>query len=59
MNRYGVLTRFDRIKLALVFLVAQPVAWLFFDGIVVRCCIALLTLAVLAVMVTTRRRTAK
>jgi hypothetical protein len=59
VNRYGVLTRTDRVKLVVVYLVAQPVAWLFFDGLVVRISIAVLTLAVLAVMVTTRRRTSK
>ncbi len=57
MNRYGVLTRFDRLKLLLGYLVIQVAGWLFFGGLATRFAIAVISAAVLAVAVTTRRRT--
>jgi hypothetical protein len=59
VKRYGALTPLDRIKLLIGYLMAQAVAWLYFDGKGTRFAIAVLTAAVLAVAVATRRRTAR
>ena len=57
MNRYGVLTRFDRVKLLVGYLLLQATSWLFFGSLPTRIAIAVISAAVLAVAVTTRRRT--
>ncbi|MCU1586767.1 MAG: hypothetical protein JWN31_260 [Frankiales bacterium] len=59
MNRYGVMTRFDWLKLLLGYLLLQVIAWLFFSALAARFAIAVISAAVLAVAVTTRRRTGK
>lgn len=59
MKRYGALTALDRLKLLIGYLMVQAVAWLFFPGVGVRFSIAVLSAAIFAVAVATRRRTSR
>lgn len=55
MRRYGALTPLAKLRVLLVFLAAQAVVWLFVDGLAVRFSLAVLTAAVLLVLVKTRK----
>lgn len=55
MKRYGALSPLARFRLLLVFLAVQVVVWIFFSGLAIRASLAVLTAAVLMVMVKTRK----
>jgi Flp pilus assembly protein TadB len=55
-KRYGALSTLQRAQLVLLFLLSQVAVWLFVPDLRLRLVIAVLTAAVLAVLVRTRRR---
>ena len=59
MRRYGSLSWPERLRLLAVFLAAQVLVWIFFDGTGARLSLAVLTLAVLLVAVKTRKPVAR
>ena len=56
-RRYGALSARARYQLVVAFFVVQALAWYLFDGIGQRFSVAVLTIAVLLVLVLTRRST--
>jgi hypothetical protein len=56
-RRYGALTGRERSRFAAAFVAVQAVAWLFVDTAGGRLAVAVLTAAVLLVLVSTRRST--
>jgi Flp pilus assembly protein TadB len=56
-RRYGALTARQRFQVVAAFVGVQAVAWLLFDAARIRISVAVLTVAVLLVLVTTRRST--
>jgi Flp pilus assembly protein TadB len=56
-RRYGALTARQRYEVVAAFVVAQAVVWFLFESLRVRLTLAVLTVAVLLVLVITRRST--
>ena len=55
-RRYGALTTYERFRVLLVFALVQAVVWFLFSSPGIRFSLAVLTAAVLAVLVKTRKR---
>ena len=55
-RRYGALTSYERLQVLLVFVLVQVAVWILFRSPGIRFSLAVLTAAVLAVLVKTRRR---
>ena len=55
MRRYGALSPLARLRVVLVFFAVQALVWVFFSGLPARFSLAVLTAAVLLVVVKTRK----
>ena len=58
-RRFGALSTLELVRLVLVFVGVQALAWLYLSDLRTRLVVAVLTLACLAVLVTTRRRSSR